>query len=50
LPKKGKSRVYRCKLPVNSRFMFCGHKKAGPHCLKAGVWGDKCPKLVISYK
>jgi len=48
--KNGKKRHYGCKLPVNSRFMYCGHKKAGSHCLKAGVWEDKCPQLTISYK
>ena len=49
MPKKRK-RHYECKLPVNSRFLFCGHKKAGSWCMKSGVWGDKCPKLAISYK
>ena len=48
--KRGKRRLYRCKLPVRSRFMFCGYNKAGAHCLKASVWGDRCSKLVISYK
>lgn len=48
--KKSKKRHYKCKLPVNSRFLFCRHKKAGSHCMKSGVWGDRCPNLVISYK
>jgi hypothetical protein len=43
-------RSYNCTLPVNSRYMFCNHKKAGSWCLKAGAWRVKCPNLVISYK
>ena len=49
--KRGKKRVYRCKLPISSRLQrFCGHKKAGSYCLKGGDRGDRCPKLVISYE
>jgi len=49
--KRGKKRVYRCKLPISSRLQrFCGHKKAGSHCLKGGDWGDRCPQLVMSYQ
>jgi len=48
--KKGKRQTYKYKLPVRSRFLFCRHKKAGAWCLKAGIYGDKCPKLVVSYK
>jgi len=49
--KMGKRRVYRCKLPIIGRLQttICGHKKAGSHCLKAGVRGNRCPKLQISY-
>jgi len=57
MAEKRRNRVYRCTIPVRSRLMWCRkvtgtgpHKKAGPWCLKAGVWDDKCPKLDISYK
>ncbi len=49
--KRGKKRTYRCKLPVSSRLQrFCGHNKAGSHCLKGGDRGNGCPQLVISYQ
>jgi len=49
--KRGKIRVYRCKLPISSRLQrFCGYNKAGSHCLKGGDRGDRCPQLVVSYK
>ena len=49
--KRGKRRVYRCKLPISSRLQrFCGYKKAGSHCLKSGDWGGRCPQLIISYQ
>jgi len=47
---RGKKRRYNCMLPVNSRFIICENKKAGPWCLKAGVSRNQCPKLVVSYK
>lgn len=43
-------RSYNCTLPVNTRFIFCNCRKAGPWCLKAGAWGVRCTKLVISYR
>ncbi len=46
--KRGKSRVYRCKLTVSRRLQrFCGHRKAGSHCQKDG---NGCPQLIISYQ
>jgi hypothetical protein len=46
--KKGKRLTYRCKLTMSKRLQeFCGHKKAGFHCLKGG---DNCPQLIISYQ
>ncbi len=49
--KRGKKRAYRCKLPISSRLQrFCGHSKAGSHCLKGGDRGDRCPQLVIAYQ
>jgi len=48
-PQKRK-RSYKCKIPVNGRFIICGYKKAGPWCLKTGILSKKCSKLVISYK
>jgi len=49
--KRGKKRVYRCKLSVGSRLQrFCGYKKAGAHCLNGGDRGDRCPQLVIVYQ
>jgi hypothetical protein len=49
--KRGKKRAYRCKLSIGSRLQrFCGHSKAGSHCLKGGDRGDRCPQLVIAYQ
>ena len=49
--KRGKKQVYRCKLTISSRLQrFCGHKKAGSHCLNGGDRGDRCPQLFISYQ
>ena len=48
--RRGKKRRYNCTLSVNGRFTICGHKKAGPWCLKAGFSRNKCPKLIVSYK
>ena len=49
--KRGKKRVYRCKLPISSRLQrFCGHKKAGSHCLESKDRRNKCPQLVITYQ
>ena len=46
--KKGKRRVYRCKLTISGRLQrFCEHRKAGSNCLKDG---HNCPQLVISYQ
>jgi hypothetical protein len=45
--KKGKRRVYRCKLTVSRRVQrFCRHRKAGSYCQKDG----SCPQLVTSYQ
>ena len=49
--KRGKKRAYMCKLSISSRLQrFCGHEKAGSHCLTGGDRGDRCPQLVISYQ
>lgn len=49
--KRGKKRLYRCKLPTSSRLQrFCGYLKAGSHCLENGDRGDRCSQLVTSYK
>jgi len=49
--RRGKKRVYRCKLPMHERLQrFCGYKKAGWYCLKGGDWRERCQVLVISYK
>jgi len=49
--KRGKKRVYRCKLSIGSRLQrFCGHKKAGAHCLEGGDRVARCPQLVIMYQ
>jgi len=42
---KGRRRFYRCKIPVEGRFLHCGKKKADKSCLKKGIWGDRCPFL-----
>lgn len=39
---------HRCKLPVDSRFLYCGKTKAGKSCLR--WYGRKCPNLIISRK
>jgi len=49
--KRGKRRVYRCKLTISRRFQrFCKLKKAGPHCLKGSDGGDRCSHLVMFYQ
>ncbi|MDH4221692.1 MAG: hypothetical protein OEY39_03080 [Candidatus Bathyarchaeota archaeon] len=49
--KSGKKRIYRCKLPISSRLQrFCGHKKAGSHCLEGGDRRNICPQLVTAYQ
>jgi len=35
--RKGKERSYRCKIPVEIRFLHCGKKKADKSCLKKGI-------------
>jgi hypothetical protein len=46
--KRGKRRVYRCKLTISRRLQrFCRHRKAGSYCLEGG---NSCPQLVISYR
>jgi len=42
--------LYRCKLSVNGRILYCGKKKAGKSCLIHPLSGRKCPDLIITRK
>lgn len=42
---------YKCKIPLNSRILYCGKNKADKSCLSANIiTGLKCSNLAISRK